>query len=96
MLIGKDLQKESTMRSKEEGWAMETKPVVTRFPLCRHYGLVSYPKGEPRVLSRDLKTILLPGDYQKWLEWSNGITFDSLGFYAWDVEAFLSGQPNND
>lgn len=84
------------MALKEEGYAMETKPAVTRYPLCRALGIVSYPKGEPRVLYRDLKAALPEKDFQKWCKWAGCITQDNLGIYAWDVEDFLAGRPNND
>jgi hypothetical protein len=75
---------------------METKPIVTRFPSCRALDIISYPKGEPRVLVRDLKNALRPSEWDAWCQWSDGITRDELGIYAWDVEAFLTGQPNVD
>lgn len=81
---------------KEEGYLMDTRPVITRYPRCRALDLVFYPKGEPRVLDRDLRATLSPAQYQEWIMWSNGSTFDNLGIYAWDVERFLAGFENND
>jgi hypothetical protein len=85
------------MMSKPEGWAMETKPTITRYPLCRQLGIISYPKGEPRVTFHDLKQGVTSQTIQEFEDWcGGGITQDSLGIYAWDVEDFLAGRPNLD
>lgn len=73
---------------------------MSEYPRTVKAGIEISPANDqspPGVSFANLKSNLTRlGLWEAWTRWGAGITCGANGVYPWDVESFLSGQPNWD
>lgn len=77
----------------------QTKQDCKDYPRLAKLGLEVHHTEEscPFVKHKDLKSnFQINGFWNAWCRWAVAITTSIHGIYPWDIEAFLSGKPNND